>query len=465
MFKTFLSKIILTFTIVVSVVIAFMVYLQNYYYTGLYTEAVLKYIETEAKELSVKLTYYEHDPDVVFYADYVKSAELISGKYNALIWILDINGNILESVGGNISFEEKKNPDVDMITYLDTVLRGNIMRTTEFFSSDGEVINSICVPVFYGERIGAILVVNAKVDNIFAGLWKIPFIVFFMAVWLVVLASVFISKPLYKLNKLSIEARKGNFNYRYDINSQTEIGHIGENFNIMMDKMSKMEQFSSDFVQNASHELKAPITVISGYCQALMDDSFEEHKRKEYLGIILGETDRMKQLIETLISLSKIESGNDVLNKEHFNINDVLSRNLLAFEIEIEKKALKISVNYEHNTLEVCADKAKIEQVITNLIHNAIKYTDENDSISIMTKQVEAKAYIEIMDTGIGIEQKDIDNIFDRFYTVDKAKTPGTSGSGLGLSLVKRILELHDSKIYVESNKGEYTKFYFYLDM
>ncbi|MBQ9625355.1 MAG: ATP-binding protein, partial [Clostridia bacterium] len=186
---------------------------------------------------------------------------------------------------------------------------------------------------------------------------------------------------------------------------------------------------------------------------------------KEYLNIILNETDRMKDLIEDMMSLSKIESGNEPLNKEHFNINDMLSRNLLAFEFEIEKKRLEINVNYEEDSLTVVADKAKIEQVVINLLQNAIKYTREGDKIIITTRQVKAKAYIEIMDTGIGIAKKDLENIFDRFYTVDKAKTPGKSGNGIGLSLVKKILELHESEIYAESEEGKYTKFYFYLDM
>lgn len=473
MFKTFFSKVILTFTLVVVVVIASLVYTQHYYYTSLYTENVLTEMESEAEELASKLVQYSIHQNYSHERDFVESMDFVSRKYNALIWIMDVEGNILYSKGGDGNFEGKKIPRAAMSEYLESVLKGNVIRTTDFFTnSNNETVISICVPVKIGDAVKTIVVVNAHIASlsgftktISRSMWLVPFVAFFIAALFVVLASSFITKPLNELNKLAIEAGKGNFNYRYDINSETEIGHIGENLNKMMSRLSKMEKFSNDFVQNASHELKAPITVISGYCQALMDNELDESKRQEYLGIILDETDRMKQLIETLMSLSKIESGNDVLNKEHFNINDVLSRNLLAFEIEIEKKGLDINVDYESDVLEVCADKAKIEQVVINLIQNAIKYTEEHDSISITTKQVKAKAYIEIVDTGIGIDEKDLDSIFDRFFTVDKAKTPGKTGSGIGLSLVKRILELHDSKIHVDSRKGEYTKFYFYLDM
>lgn len=473
MFKSFFSKVILTFTLIVVVVIASIVFAQNYYYTNLYIQNVLNEIEEEANDLAQKVGDYLENPTYSYQSKYVKSLDFISQKYNALVWIMDTDGNIIISQGGDISFSGKKIPDIALSKYLNPVLQGHTVRTADFFRADeSDPIVTICVPAKSGEGVAAIIAVNTHVANlsnftktISKSMWMLPFVAFFIAALFVVIASGYISRPLQELNKLAIEAGKGNFNYRYDINSQTEIAHIGENFNKMMSRLSKMEKFRSDFVQNASHELKAPITVISGYCQALMDESLDEDKRKEYLNIILSETDRMKQLIETLMSLSRIESGNDVLNKEHFNINEVLSQKLLAFEFEIEKKALGIEINYENDVLEVCADKAKIEQVIINLLQNAIKYTREKDKIIITTRQVKAKAYIEIMDTGIGIDEKDLDSIFDRFYTVDKAKTPGKSGSGIGLSLVKNILELHESQIYVDSEKDRFTRFYFYLDM
>lgn len=473
MFKSFLSRVIVTFTLIVVIIITSMVLVQNYYYTNLYTQNVIEEIETETTGLAVKVGKYYDNNSYGAQVRYTEAMEFLSSKYNALIWVVDTQGNIVESKGAESSFAGYRIPESMVGKYITPALTGRTVRTTDFFQAEkDDPIVTIFVPVEASDGVVAVLAVNAHVANLSSftktisqSMWMIPFIAFFISAVFVYLASTFISRPLNELNKLAMEAGKGNFNYRYDINSKTEIAHIGENLNKMMSRLSKMEKFRSDFVQNASHELKAPITVISGYCQALMDDDMDREKQKEYLHIILSETDRMKQLIETLMSLSRIESGNDTLNKEHFNINDVLSRNLLAFEIEIEKKNLDIEVNYENDKLEVCADKAKIEQVVINLLQNAIKYTREDDKIIITTRQVKAKAYIEIMDTGIGIEKKEMDNIFDRFYTVDKAKTPGKSGSGIGLSLVKKILELHDSHIYVDSVKDEYTKFYFYLDM
>lgn len=473
MFKSFFSKLTVTFTIIIVLVITSIVYFQNYYFTSMYLSSTIEDIVEESINLSEEVTGAKSFHDAQ--EKYEDNIDFLAKKYNALILVTDTKGNILDVQQGHENFTNKQIPNKVFMKYITPLIegQGKYIVSFEMFTVDEDnQVLTIGVPVFANGKIVGIVLTNVYVSSIVnvtksitQNLWLVPVVALFISILLVYLASRFISNPLNELNKLAKEASRGNFNYRIDVNSDTEIGHIGENMNKMMNRLGQMDHFRSDFVQNASHELKAPITVISGYSQALKDDSITVEKRHEYLDIILNETDRMKQLIETLMNLSKIESGNMSLNKEHFNINDLISRKLIAFEIEIEKKELEIEVNYEEDNLQVYADKAQIEHVIVNLIQNAIKYTENGDKLIITTKQVKAKAYIEIMDTGIGMEEKDLESIFDRFYTVDKAKTPGKTGSGIGLSLVKKILEIHDSQIKVESKKDEFSKFYFYLDM
>lgn len=471
MFKSTFFKLLLTFLVVIIIIMGLMFGMQEYFFSREYLLSRVQEIQYEAIHLANQMSEKDTLGDTSTSLDTI---ELISNKYDALIWVLDKEGNIIQTQKDKSDFVGKSLPAKQMNDFLYPILEGKIVTTTEFYQTqNGLPVITVGVPIFQNGVIAGAVVINTF-ETVLASfsrqmvsrLWFMPLIVFGVAMIFVLIASRRLTRPVKAFKRLANEAGKGNFAYRVPIKSEdTELGQIGESLNQMMEKLSKMDKLRSDFVQNASHELKAPITVISGYSQALMDSSLTEDKRQEYLDIIQGETRRMSELIGGMMTLSQIETGNQKLNREHFNINDLISRMILSFELEIEKKQLEVEVHYESDVLEVYADQAKIEQVVVNLLQNALKYTREKDSIIVTTKQVKAKAYVEIKDTGIGIEKKEIGSIFDRFYTVDKAKTPGKGGSGIGLSLVKKILQLHGSQINVESQPGAYSRFWFYLDM
>lgn len=217
--------------------------------------------------------------------------------------------------------------------------------------------------------------------------------------------------------------------------------------------IKKFEEIKRDFVKDASHELKTPITVIKGFIETIED----EVKNKKYIEIIKRNLDRMINIINDLLTLSKLEDKKDIEIKE-FDFKNTLQNVLKLFEKKIKDKGLDLILELKSEDTKILGDEFKIEQVLINLIDNAINYTDKG-FIKISFFKDNENAYFEIEDSGIGIPKEHIDRIFERFYVVDKSRSRKSGGTGLGLSIVKHIILLHKGKIEVKSELGKGTKF------
>lgn len=470
MFKSVFTRLLVTFLFIIFIILGILVTMQSTMFSREYMNSRIAEVKEEAVFLAQQL---QNNRTLHTDQTYLTSIELLTKKYDALVWVLDSGGKVVMTQKQYEEFLNRVLPEDQISSFVQPILGGEVVVSTGLYQGGDpkKTVISVGAPVYENSVvIGAVVIhvpetmLSSLASKVNERIFQATLICGIVALFFVVIASRMFTQPLRQLNELARQAELGNFSYRANIKGESEFTQMGNRLNKMMSRLGKTERLRSDFIQNASHELKAPITVISGYSQALLEELPDE-KKQEYVSIILDETNRMDGLISNLMHLSRMESGSETLNRERFNLNDLISQKVLSFELEIEKKNLQLELNYAQEKLEVVADKAKIDRVLTNLIQNALKYTMEGDGLIITTRQVRAKAYIEIKDTGIGVDKNDIENIFDRFYTVDKAKTPGKSGSGIGLSLVKRILQLHGSDIFVESVKGEYTKFYFYLDM
>jgi len=226
-------------------------------------------------------------------------------------------------------------------------------------------------------------------------------------------------------------------------------------------EIRRLETMRRDFVANVSHELKTPLTSIKGFVETLLEGALEDKENSvHFLKIINTHADRLNTLINDLLDLSHIESKEIVLKKEKFVIAKLLDEVMPGFKSQAKKKAVEIR-NELPPTLEIVADRSKIEQVFTNLVNNAIKYNKENGSVSIYSEQLGDKIKIVVEDSGSGIPAKDIPRIFERFYRVDKARSRELGGTGLGLSIVKHIIELHSGSVGVQSTEGLGSKFWF----
>ena len=227
-------------------------------------------------------------------------------------------------------------------------------------------------------------------------------------------------------------------------------------------ELRRLEQVRKDFVANVSHELKTPLTSIIGYVDTLIEnENIDEKTSNKFLKIIKDEADRLGILIQDLLNLSKFEDSNPDLKPG--DVEQLIKKTISILKEKANKKNITIKTEIENDLSQVYMIKEQIEQVMINLIDNAIKYTPKNGEIEVKVTDRNEKILVEVEDNGIGIPDEDKQRIFERFYRVDKARSRSMGGTGIGLSIVKHIIKSHDSEINLESESGEGSKFWFYL--
>src|SRR6056297_4131483 len=260
--------------------------------------------------------------------------------------------------------------------------------------------------------------------------------------------------------KVEIKGSIYNINYAPYKNDKDEVGGV---IYVMQDitEQQKLEDMRKEFIANVSHELKTPITTIKSYSETLLSGALEyKETTKEFVKIIDSETDRMSRLVQDLLKLSRMEYNQESWKKSLINPGDILESVYKKLRIRANEKNQKITINIENNLKKVMFDKEGLEQILQNIIANSIKYTKENGEIGIKCLMDEGNVVISVKDNGIGIPQKDMSRIFERFYRVDKARSRDMGGTGLGLAIAKHISDDHNSKIEIKSevNSGTQVK-------
>ncbi len=273
------------------------------------------------------------------------------------------------------------------------------------------------------------------------------------------------TKPVSEINKVAKKLSLGDYEAKINLKqADSELKNLSLNINNLANEFENLEQMRKSFVANASHELRSPLTSMQGFLQAMLDGTIEDKDRPQYLQIVFNETKRLGALINSMLDLSRLESGAMPLNPQSFDVNELINSVVDRFKPALHNKNIDIKLALEKPTAYVFADKDKITQVLTNLIDNAIKYSSDNSDITVTTQLKGNKVYVSIKDHGEGIGKKEQMFIWDRFYMADKARTPSKSkGTGLGLSIVKRIIDDHKESIRVDSRKGEGATFVFTL--
>ncbi|MFC4321053.1 two-component system histidine kinase PnpS [Litchfieldia salsa] len=225
-------------------------------------------------------------------------------------------------------------------------------------------------------------------------------------------------------------------------------------------ELKKLEQMRKDFVANVSHELKTPITSIKGFSETLLDGALEDRETLEsFLSIILKESERLQSLIEDLLELSKVEQQGFQLNLGQVNMNELIEDTLIMLKGKAEEKEIRLDLIYNDENIFISGDVYRLKQIFINLITNAITYTPPNGKIKVDIRKKKEVVEVFVIDTGTGIDEKELPRIFERFYRVDKARSRNSGGTGLGLAIVKHLVEAHHGEITVTSKPEEGTSF------
>ena len=331
-------------------------------------------------------------------------------------------------------------------------------------------VMSVAIPLTIDEVIVGTIVVHKEVGDFGVGISSIFRKVFFpllisvmFAFLLVFFLSRHIVRPIADISQAAGELSRGNLDFRVRRTTDDEIGELADSFNKMAEELKLQDGLRNSFVANVSHELRTPLASMQGFIQGMLDRAIDEDDRDKYLEIVLSETKRMNSLITDLLILSKVESGKFPIELSAFDINELLRRCIIMFEKRIEEKHLDVDIRLGDERLIVWADEARISQVIMNLIDNAVKFSHDGGALKIRTRVDISKVYVSITDTGDGIPKEDQPYVFERFYKVDKSHSRRTPGTGIGLSIVKRIISQHGEAITLESEEGRGTTFTFTL--
>lgn len=284
---------------------------------------------------------------------------------------------------------------------------------------------------------------------------------------LFILSSVFVYNTSLPLKQMSHAAKRfavGDFESRVSVRRKDEIGQLAEAFNEMADSLAASEGMRRNFVANVSHELKTPMTTIAGYIDGILDGTIPKEEEAYYLSIVSDEIKRLSRLVTSMISLSKIDSGEIKVNKSLFEIQNTIFNVLVQFEGEIERKNISVLGLENEEDIFTYGDRDLIYQVVYNLVENAVKFTPENGYIKLNIQNSDGETYVSIENSGEGILPEDLHLVFDKFYKADKSRSIDKKSMGLGLYIARTIILLHEGKITAESEPGKYCRFSFRLN-
>lgn len=262
-------------------------------------------------------------------------------------------------------------------------------------------------------------------------------------------------RPILRLTEATRSVARGNFEVELDVRSDDEIGLLTKNFNRMVTELRNMEVLRKDFINNVSHEFKTPMASIKGFANLLKDPRMTEEERRDYLDIIVYETDRLAHLSSNLLKLSKLENQEIPELAETFSLDEQIRRAILLLEGKWKEKDLYFDIDMDKMTFQ--GSEELMQQVWLNLLGNAIKFSKQSSTLQIFGRRRKDRLMIEIRDRGIGMNEETVQRLFEKFYQGNEDHS--SEGSGLGLPLVKRIVEIHSGIITVESKIGEGSTF------
>jgi signal transduction histidine kinase len=273
-----------------------------------------------------------------------------------------------------------------------------------------------------------------------------------------------LTRPVNKLTAAAEDIEKGSLDSRVDIRSSDELGALGKTFNKMAERLQRTERLRKEIIENVSHELRTPLSIIKGYAETIRDVTGDNKtKRDGQLDIISQESDRLGVLVDDILDYSQIQSGLMELDVTTFDISEMIRDIIRKYEVVLGESGMKIIFSGAV-AAAVKGDKVRIEQVLQNLLKNAINYSPEGRDIEIKVVDSDSRARVKVSDQGVGIPAEELEFIWDRYYRTKGIKKRKIYGSGLGLSIVKSILEAHSAAYSVESREGSGTTFWFELD-
>lgn len=401
--------------------------------------------------------------------DTVKShVDALSVYLSANIWIINPSGRIVLDSSSPLDVET-----VAIIEGFDPTDTGSSYYTIgTFYDYYEEDMLSVYAPITSDYKVRGYVVINYAMEDLqrscndFQSISYVTLcILFLLSLIILIFFTEMVYLPLKKIIHATEQYATGNYHYEFQVESEDEMGYLAGCLSYMAGEIARVEDDQKKFVANVSHDFRSPLTSIKGYLEAMLDGTIPPEMHEKYLGIVLNETDRLTKLTNSLLTLNNLNTKGMRLDKTDFDINSTIRNVAASFEGTCKAKKIAIELILTGEVLYVNADMSKIQQVLYNLMDNAIKFSHHDSVIKIETSEKKNKVFVSVKDTGIGIPKEDLKNIFDRFYKSDASRGKDKKGTGLGLSITKEIIQSHNENINVISTPGVGSEFIFSLPL
>ena len=382
------------------------------------------------------------------------------------IWFINPDGMITydSSSGSKSNLEGSSIPDFDPA---DT---GKPYRTGNFYGVLSDDYLSVSVPMIRNFRtIGYVVIhettsrLSRTSDALLLPTYLTFLVIYLLSFIILAMIRVFVTNPLKTITKGADEFAQGNLKHKIEINSSDEMGYLAETLNYMASELAVSEEYQRKFIANVSHDFRSPLTSIRGYLVAFEDGTIPPELQGKYIRVILGETERLTKLTESMLSINALEQNKMLLDMSDFDIRKIIRSTCETFEGVCSSRNITFDLFFSDEDTTVRADIGRIQQVIYNLLDNAIKFSPDNSEIEISVYRRNNMVFVSVKDHGIGISKDDIKKIWTRFYKTDQSRGKDKRGTGLGLSIVKDIIDAHHTTIDVVSTLNIGTEFIFRL--
>ncbi len=384
---------------------------------------------------------------------------------SAEVWLLNSSGKVLFN-----SRQSEDMPSTDVYSDFDPTDSGSYYMTGDFYGAFDKEMLSVFSPVTsHFRNIGYVIIhmpmssiIEAR-NNILLVIYRTFGIFLLLSLLILLVFTLIVYLPLNRIIRAAEQYAAGNMEYQLKAQGQDEMSYLAGTLNYMASEISRSEDNQKKFITNVSHDFRSPLTSIRGYLDAMIDGTIPPEMHEKYLIIVKNETERLTGLTNGILELNALNSRGLILEYSDFDINSCIKRTAETFGGICTKKKISIELILTGDTLFVRADMGKIQQVLYNLLDNAIKFSHSNSIIKIETTEKNERVFVSVRDFGIGIPGDSVKLIFDRFYKTDLSRGKDKRGTGLGLSIVKEIINAHKQNINVISTEGVGSEFIFTL--
>jgi len=463
--KTIFLKLLMTYLLLIIAVMALIAFLLSWGYSNYVFKGKQEELRLAAKNTDLLVERYRDNQ--ISYLEMNRSLDILSNMTNSRIYAVSYSSHSLDK--RNVRLDQEF-VDSYLLEDLKTILKGEeVTRQKQYSDNLDTHVIFVGVPLKNSGNIEGAILLFAPIDEINANIARINMIIWLSALAAVMLSGIVIyfislriSSPLKRMEEKARRIAEGEQVTNLAIDSGDELEKMAQAFNYMKNKISAAESMRREFIASVSHDLKTPLTTINGFVQGMLDGLVKAEDTPKYLKIIQEETQRLLRLTGDILELAKLQSGGSSLSRKYIQVKELIERVMDSTGAKSNDKDIQIQVVCPAE-IEVYADEDRFKQILVNLLDNAIKFTPRQGEIHITVEEDQKIVTLRIQDNGQGIAPEDLPYVLEKFYRGDKSRQESTGGTGLGLNIVKTLVESHGGKVEVKSQWGQGTEINLYF--